>query len=73
MLDNQAIPTNRIGSGAIAESPINWDIAYPGSELTINLERKETFELSPTKGAGRGRLIVLAQKAPWLVEQPTRS
>src|SRR5699024_5320375 len=38
---------NRIGLGAIAESPINWDIAYPGSELTINLERKETFEPRP--------------------------
>ena len=47
MLDNQVIPTNRIGLGAIAESPINWDIAYPGSELTINLERKETFEPRP--------------------------
>ncbi|WP_156230292.1 DEAD/DEAH box helicase [Corynebacterium occultum] len=47
MMDNQVIPTNRIGLGAIAESPINWDIAYPGSELTINLERKETFEPRP--------------------------
>ncbi|OKX96156.1 DEAD/DEAH box helicase [Corynebacterium glutamicum] len=47
MLENQVIPTNRIGLGAIAESPINWDIAYPGSELTINLERKETFEPRP--------------------------
>ncbi|QGU04698.1 DEAD/DEAH box helicase [Corynebacterium comes] len=47
MLDNQVIPTNRIGLGAIGESPINWDIAYPGSELTINLERKETFEPRP--------------------------
>ncbi len=44
MLENQVIPTNRIGLGAIGDSPINWDIAYPGSELTINLERKETFE-----------------------------
>lgn len=47
MLDNQVIPVNRIGIGAIAESPINWDIAYPGSELTINLELKETFEPRP--------------------------
>lgn len=47
MLGNQVIPTNRIGLGAIAESPINWDIAYPGSELTINLERKEAFEPRP--------------------------
>ncbi|RSZ61676.1 DEAD/DEAH box helicase [Corynebacterium hylobatis] len=47
MLENQVIPTNRIGLGAIADSPINWDIAYPGSELTINLERKETFEPRP--------------------------
>lgn len=47
MLENQAIPTNRIGIAAIADSPINWDIAYPGSELTINLKRKETFEPRP--------------------------
>ncbi len=47
MLDNQPIPVSRIGVGALADSPINWDIAYPNSELTINLELKETFEPRP--------------------------
>ena len=47
MLDNQPIPVSRIGVGALADSPINWDIAYPNSELTINLEFKETFEPRP--------------------------
>ncbi|HZK31390.1 MAG TPA: DEAD/DEAH box helicase family protein, partial [Corynebacterium sp.] len=47
MLDNQLIPTNRIGLGAIGDSPINWDIAYPGSELSINLERREPFTPRP--------------------------
>lgn len=47
MLENQAIPTNRIGVADIAASPINGDIAFPGSELVINLERKETFEPRP--------------------------
>ncbi|GAB3695272.1 DEAD/DEAH box helicase [Corynebacterium nasicanis] len=44
MLDNQPIPVSRIGVGNLDSSPINWDIAYPNSELTINLELKETFE-----------------------------
>ncbi|AJE33874.1 superfamily II DNA/RNA helicase [Corynebacterium humireducens NBRC 106098 = DSM 45392] len=47
MLENQPIPVSRIGIGAMAESPINWDIAYPNSELTINLSRRETFKPRP--------------------------
>ncbi|WP_311476056.1 DEAD/DEAH box helicase [uncultured Corynebacterium sp.] len=47
MLENQLIATNRIGTSAIAESPINWDIAYPGSEMSVNLTLRETFEPRP--------------------------
>lgn len=47
MLENQVIPTNRIGLASISESPIDWDIAYPGSELTINLQLKEPFSPRP--------------------------
>lgn len=52
MLANQVIPTSRIGVAAISESPINWDIAFPGaamgdSAIQINLSRRETFEPRP--------------------------
>ena len=57
MMENQVIPTNRIGLGAIGDSPINWDIAYPGSELTINLERKETFEPRPHQETAISRVL----------------
>ena len=48
-LANQMIPTSRIGISTIAESPINWDVAFPGSEvqdknIQINLSQRETFE-----------------------------
>ncbi|MEX3528130.1 DEAD/DEAH box helicase [Corynebacterium xerosis] len=46
-LANQLIPTNRIGMADIAESPINWDVAFPGSEIQINLSPRETFEPRP--------------------------
>ena len=46
-LANQLIPTNRIGMAEIAESPINWDVAFPGSEIQINLSRRETFSPRP--------------------------
>ena len=46
-LANQLIPTSRIGTAAIAESPINWDVAFPGSEIQINLSQRETFEPRP--------------------------
>ncbi|WP_092258198.1 DEAD/DEAH box helicase [Corynebacterium cystitidis] len=47
MLENQLITTNRIGIGNIAESPINWDIAYPGNEISVNLTLRETYEPRP--------------------------
>ena len=46
-LANQLIPTNRIGMAEISESPINWDVAFPGSEMQINLSPRETFEPRP--------------------------
>ena len=51
-LANQLIPTSRIGISTIAESPINWDVAFPGSEvrdknIQINLSQRETFEPRP--------------------------
>lgn len=46
-LANQLIPTNRIGMAEIAESPINWDVAFPGSEIQINLSQRETFSPRP--------------------------
>lgn len=47
VLENQIIKTNRIGVSDIAESPINWDIVFPGSEIQVNLTRKEFFEPRP--------------------------
>ncbi len=47
MLDNQLIPTNRIGTASIAESPIDWDITFPGSDIAINLTRKEVYQPRP--------------------------
>ncbi len=50
-LEDQLIPTGRIGLATIAESPINWDVAFPGSEIQINLSQKETFEPRPHQQA----------------------
>ena len=50
-LENQLIRTGRIGLASIAESPINWDVAFPGSEIQINLSPKETFEPRPHQQA----------------------
>lgn len=47
MLEHQLIPTNRIGTAAIAESPIDWDVTFPGSEIEINLTRREVFSPRP--------------------------
>ncbi|OWN00717.1 damage-inducible protein [Corynebacterium diphtheriae bv. mitis] len=46
-LANQLIATNRIGMASIAESPINWDVVFPGSEIQINLSRREIFKPRP--------------------------
>ena len=50
-LENQIIPTNRIGLASIAESPIDWDLAFPGSEMQIHLTKRETFEPRPHQQA----------------------
>lgn len=47
MLEHQLIPTNRIGTAAISESPIDWDVTFPGSEIEINLTRREVFSPRP--------------------------
>lgn len=62
MLANQVIPTSRIGVAAISESPINWDIAFPGaamgdSAIQINLSRRETFEPRPHQQEAIDRAI----------------
>ena len=62
MLANQVIPTSRIGASAISESPINWDIAFPGaamgdSAIQINLSRRETFEPRPHQQEAIDRAI----------------
>ncbi|MDK8898729.1 DEAD/DEAH box helicase [Corynebacterium sp. MSK004] len=61
-LADQIIPTSRIGISAIAESPINWDVAFPGSEvrdktIQINLSQRETFEPRPHQQAAIDKAI----------------
>jgi predicted helicase len=36
-LEGQTIPVQRIGLPDIAESPIDWDVAWPQGELTVDL------------------------------------
>lgn len=43
-LENQQIPTSRIGMADIATSPINWDVVFPGSEIQVHLTRRQAFE-----------------------------
>ena len=43
-LANQIIETSRIGIADIASAPVNWDVAFPGSEIQVKLERKEAFQ-----------------------------
>ncbi len=47
MLENQVIPAARIGLADIAQSPIDWDLTFPGDTVEINLTKKETFEPRP--------------------------
>ncbi|MBN9644746.1 DEAD/DEAH box helicase [Corynebacterium mendelii] len=47
MLEDQSIPVSRIGMASIAESPVDWDVVFPGSEMKINLSRRETFQPRP--------------------------
>ncbi|WP_165243363.1 DEAD/DEAH box helicase [Corynebacterium lizhenjunii] len=50
-LADQIIPTNRIGLASIAESPIDWDVAFPGSDIQINLSKRQTFSPRPHQQA----------------------
>lgn len=43
-LKDQLIPCQRIGLADIAASPIDWDVVFPGSEMRVNLTRKEPFK-----------------------------
>ena len=43
-LANQVIETSRIGVADIAAAPVNSDVVFPGSEVQINLTRKEAFQ-----------------------------
>ncbi|MDY5833953.1 MAG: hypothetical protein SPK00_04275 [Corynebacterium glucuronolyticum] len=43
-LKDQLIPCQRIGLADIAVSPIDWDVVFPGSEMRVNLTRKEPFK-----------------------------
>ena len=57
-LENQIIPTNRIGLASIAESPIDWDLAFPGSEMQIHLTKRETFEPRPHQQTADRKSVV---------------
>nr|VDG64680.1 restriction-modification system LlaBIII [Streptococcus thermophilus] len=50
-LKDQYIPTSRIGYAQIEESPINWDVVFPGNQIQVHLTRKETFEPRPHQQA----------------------
>lgn len=43
-LANQIIETSRISIADIASALLNWDVAFPGSEIQVKLERKEAFQ-----------------------------
>ena len=43
-LEGQSIPVQRIGLAEIAESPIDWDIAWPKGELQVNLTEAKRHE-----------------------------
>lgn len=70
-LDDQAIPVQRINLADIAESPIDWDIAWPQDSLTIELSPAERKQPRPHQvaaidevlagyavGNDRGKLIM---------------
>lgn len=43
-LDGQTIPVQRIGLAEIAESPIDWDIAWPAGELQVELSEAKRHD-----------------------------
>lgn len=62
-LADQAVPVQRIGMAEIAESPIDWDIAWPQGDLEVSLTPAKRQELRPHqrqaidavfRGYGRG-------------------
>ncbi|RAV34493.1 DEAD/DEAH box helicase [Corynebacterium heidelbergense] len=57
MLENQGIPTNRIGTAAIADAPIDWDLTFPGSDIEINLSPRHTFEPRPHQATAIAKTI----------------
>ncbi|MGX1737767.1 DEAD/DEAH box helicase [Corynebacterium flavescens] len=57
MLENQLIPANRIGVASIADSPIDWDVTFPGSEMEVNLSRREVFEPRPHQSEAINKAI----------------
>ena len=70
-LGNQQIPVQRIGMADIAESPIDWDIAWPQGNLAIGLSPAERKQPRPYQveaieavlggfavGNDRGKLIM---------------
>lgn len=57
MLENQGIPTNRIGTAAIADAPIDWDLTFPGSDIEINLSPRQTFEPRPHQATAIAKTI----------------
>ncbi|GLP79750.1 hypothetical protein TUM20984_11700 [Mycobacterium antarcticum] len=50
-LDGQTTPVQRINLADIAESPIDWDIAWPQSGLTIDLTPAERKQPRPHQAA----------------------
>ncbi|MDK4206007.1 hypothetical protein QPX09_01610 [Corynebacterium pseudodiphtheriticum] len=56
-LANQIIETSRIGIADIASAPVNWDVAFPGSEIQVKLERKEAFQPLNHFGKGAQRIV----------------
>ncbi|MCE5291419.1 MAG: DEAD/DEAH box helicase [Nocardiaceae bacterium] len=46
-LDGQTIPVQRIGMADIADSPIDWEIAWPSGELQVELTPAKRHEPRP--------------------------
>lgn len=56
-LSGQSIPTGRIGMSTIADSPIDWDIAFPGSDIEVNLTKREAFSPRPHQEAAISKVL----------------
>ncbi len=70
-LEDQNTPVQRIGLAEIAESPIDWDVAWPKGELTVTLSEAKRHDPRPHQqdaidavftgfdaGHDRGKLIM---------------